>query len=94
MMTIQILRVFLFNKGHLILIGNKLMGRQSISQFAAFVQRKTFYEYDDLLLDKRRDFVENLFKKHLTEIGFKQQDTVLFFNDRLTVKVIFIIIEA
>ena len=70
------------------------MGRQSISQFAAFVQRKTFYEYDDLLLDKRRDFVENLFKKHLTEIGFKQQDTVLFFNDRLTVKVIFIIIEA
>jgi len=87
MLTIKILRIFLFNKGHLILIANRLLGRQSISQFVAFVQRKTFYEYDELLLDKKIEFTKNLLNRHLTEIGFKKQETVLFFNDRLTQKV-------
>jgi len=88
MLTVRILRIFLFNKGHLILISNNLLGRQSISQFVAFIQKKTFYEYDDILLEKKKDFVEGLIKRHLTEIGYKKQETVLFFSDKLTENVI------
>ena len=83
-LIIKILRIYLFNKGHFILIANRLLGRQSISQFSAFIQKKNFYEFDELLLEKKTEFVEGLVKKYLAEIIFKKQETVLFFNDRLT----------
>lgn len=82
-LLIKLLRVFLFNKGHLVIIGGNLLGKQSISQFAAFLQKKTFVDYDDSLNDKSTQQVETLIKKNLADIYFKNSEAVLFFKDKL-----------
>jgi len=84
---LKLMRTFLFNKGHLILIGGTLLGKQSICQFAAFLQKRSFAEYDENLLDKSFSQIEALVKKHLTEITFKNLDYVLYFKDKLIKKV-------
>ena len=81
------MRVFLFNKGHLILVGGSLLGKQSVSHLAAFLQKKTFVDYDDNLTDKNPSYIEALIKKNLSEIYFKNNESVLFFKDHLLQKV-------
>ncbi len=87
MLLLKLMRVFLFNKGHIILIGSKLLGKQSISQFAASLQKKNFIEFDEALLDKSKHYIDTIIKRNLTEIYYKKQESVLFFKDKLLKKV-------
>jgi hypothetical protein len=96
--VIKILRILYFKKGHLILIGTNLSGKQSLSQFSSFIKKKKFVEIDESILDKtlkaektekqssKQDnlaFWNKYIKKILTEATFKGIEYVLYFGSKI-----------
>ena len=52
LLVLKILRVFMFEKGHLIMLGNSLVGKLSITNFASFVMKRKFVEIEENILEK------------------------------------------
>ena len=42
----------MFEKGHLIMLGNSLVGKLSITNFAAFILKRKFIEIEENILEK------------------------------------------
>ena len=51
-LVLKILRAFMFEKGHLIMLGNSLVGKLSITNFAAFILKRKFIEIEENILEK------------------------------------------
>ena len=99
---IKIIRVLMFKKGNLILIGPSLTGKQSLIQFASSTINKTFQEFDDSLLtkiekidkspnDTKLNFFSKFVKKLLSDIVFTDdKEYVFYYGNKLTENVIVI----
>lgn len=93
---VKILRVLIFKKGNLILIGPSLSGKQSLIQFACSTINKTFQEFEDSLLTKIEKIEKNLFdnklnffnkfvKKLLLDALLNDdKESVFYFGNKLT----------
>ena len=83
-LMMRVLRVLNFNKGHLIMIGPSLAGKTSITHFTAFCAGRKFYDLDEAYLNKPRDFIfDNLIKKILYEVIYKNQPSVLYLYNKM-----------
>jgi energy-coupling factor transporter ATP-binding protein EcfA2 len=81
-LILKILRIFNYNKGHLILIGPTLTGKMSLSQFSAFILGKEFYQLDESHLSKLDAFMRNI----IIEASYKNNPLVLFIGNSLLEK--------
>ena len=103
MIVIKIIRVLKFNKGHLIIMGTNLIGKQSLSHFSAFTGKQNFIEIDETILekslkqeksDKLAAIKDNLafwnkyIKRILSDIVYKNSKYVLYFGSKIMENVI------
>ena len=58
-LVLKIIRIFQFNKGHLILFGPTLAGKMSTTQFVAHILNKNFINLDESNLPKIDQIIKN-----------------------------------
>lgn len=85
-LIIKMIRAMHFNKGNVLLVSYTLAGKLLISNFAAFVEKRNFYDVDETILMKDENYFNNFFKKILLETIYKNQEVVLFLNNKMLEK--------
>jgi len=85
-LVIKIVRAMHFNKGNALLVSYALSGKLVLTHFAAFIEKRTFYDIDETILMKDENYFHNFFKKILLETIYKNQEIVLFLNNKMLEK--------
>jgi hypothetical protein len=85
-LIIKMIRAMHFNKGNVLLVSYTLAGKLLLTHFASFVGKRTFYDVDETILMKDENYFHNFFKKILLETIYKNQEVVLFLNNKMLEK--------
>lgn len=85
-LIIKMLRAMHFNKGNVLLVSYTLAGKMLLTHFAAFVEKRSFYDVDETILMRDENYFYNFFKKILLETIYKNQEVVLFLNNKMLEK--------
>lgn len=85
-LLVKIIRSMHKNKGNILLITDTLSGKLLLSHFAAFVEGRSFYEIDESITNREQKYLEDYFKKILLETIYKNQEVVIFLNNKMLEK--------
>jgi len=85
-LVIKIIRAIHFNKGNVLFVTHTLSGKLLMAQFAAYLERRVFYDVDETVTMRDEAFIYNFFRKILLETIYKNQEVVLFFNNKMLEK--------
>ncbi len=85
-LLVKMIRSMHSNKGNILLVSDSLSGKLLITHFAAFVEGRTFYEIDESITNREQKYIEDYFRKILLETIYKNQEVVIFLNNKMLEK--------
>lgn len=85
-LLMKMIRAMHFNKGNILLISHSLAGKLLLFHFAAFVEGRSFYDVDETISMKDQKYFDDFFRKILLETIYKNQEVVLFLNNKMLEK--------
>jgi dynein heavy chain len=82
-LILNIIRILMAKKSHLILLGQNLRGKHSLVNFTNFILERKYIELDDIFLQKDKAYRDKFFKKLLIDASYGNEKMTIYCSNRI-----------